>query len=81
MLTCPSDSVLVEAEKGLADKLKPASKLLMNAAPSLQALKQWSVRSAAYGVAHKVHHPNSTKAKISRTDVPNPQATKKRVPR
>jgi IclR family transcriptional regulator, acetate operon repressor len=47
LLTGPSDSVPVEAEEALADQLKAASRLLMNGAPSMQKLKQWSVRGAS----------------------------------
>lgn len=47
VITSRSSSVSVQAESEIADKLKSASRLLLNSAPSLQALKQWSVRGVA----------------------------------
>lgn len=45
--TSRSSSVSAQAEAAIADKLKTASRLLLNSAPSMQALRQWSVRSVA----------------------------------
>lgn len=47
VITSRSSSVSAQAETEFADKLKTASRLLLNSAPSIQALKQWSVRGVA----------------------------------
>ncbi|PZX34280.1 IclR family transcriptional regulator [Cupriavidus phytorum] len=47
LVTAPSDAVASEDEEAIGAQLKAASKLLMNAAPSLQILKQWTGRGAA----------------------------------
>jgi IclR family transcriptional regulator, acetate operon repressor len=47
VITSRSGSVSEQAEAEFADKLKTASRLLVNSAPSIQALKQWSVRGVA----------------------------------
>ena len=47
VITSRSSSVSEQAEVEFADKLKTASRLLVNSAPSIQALKQWSVRGVA----------------------------------
>jgi IclR family acetate operon transcriptional repressor len=47
VITSRSSSVSAQAETAIADKLKTASRLLLHSAPSIQALKQWSVRGVA----------------------------------
>ncbi|AQV94087.1 IclR family transcriptional regulator [Cupriavidus necator] len=47
IVTAPSDAVAAEAEEAISAQLKAASKLLMNGAPSLQILRQWTGRGAA----------------------------------
>lgn len=47
VVTSPSTSLPATAEKAIADKLKGASTLLLNGAPSMQSLKQWNVRGVA----------------------------------
>lgn len=47
LVTGPSDVVAVEAEEAIGGHLKAASKLLMNGAPSLQILRQWTGRGGA----------------------------------
>lgn len=44
VITSRSSSVSAQAETEIADKLKTASRLLLNSAPSMRALQQWSVR-------------------------------------
>ncbi len=47
VITSPSASVPVQAEQGMAEKLRTAATLLMNSAPSIQVLKQWNARGVA----------------------------------
>jgi DNA-binding IclR family transcriptional regulator len=47
VITSRSGSMSVQAESAIADKLKTTSRLLLNSAPSMQALRQWNVRGVA----------------------------------
>ena len=47
VITSRSSSLSAQAETEVAGKLKTAARLLLNSAPSMQALKQWSVRGVA----------------------------------